>query len=290
MLTSEYVAAFRAYERSLQTGPKNDRVAHCVNRLMDVLAPLILELKPTREEWDAMTNYIGNLGPLHTKLVLWLVGLTQLMEEANSNLLPEATQIGVEGPFFAPGAPLRKEGEALSEDPASADWLFLNGVVTDLKGKPVPHVGLEIWAANHKGSYSNFDPDAVPYDCRGRVVTDADGRYTFQIPYPAQYAIKGPGAELLKMLGRQLYRPRHVHFLIDHPGYEKLIMQVCFEGDEFARIDSALAVKEEHIIPIQHHTDAQEIKAKGVSKPFYTGTYHFKLQPVALSKTNQAAD
>jgi protocatechuate 3,4-dioxygenase beta subunit len=286
MIDSKYVADFRAYERSLQTGPQNERVAHCVNRLMDVLMPLVL--KPTREEWDAMTAYISGLGPVHTKLVLWLVGLTQLMEEINSNIGPEATQMGVEGPFFAPGAPLRPEGASLSEDPAGADWLFLEGIVTDVAGKPLPNVTMEAWAANHKGTYSNFDLEAVPFDCRGKVVADAQGRYKLQTPYPAQYAIKGPGAQLLTAIGRQLWRPRHVHFMIDHPGFEKLIMQVCFEGDEFARIDSALAVKEEHIIPIAHHTDAAAIKARGLDKPFYTGTYDFKLQPVIQASSKAA--
>jgi protocatechuate 3,4-dioxygenase beta subunit len=284
MIDSSYVAKFRAYERSLQTGPQDPRIAHCVNRLMDVLMPLVLELKPTVEEWEAMQAWIGGLGPVHTRLTLWLIGLTQLVEEMNANLDPEATQIGVEGPFFVPDSPLRAAGESMSEDPEGADWLFLEGAVRDLAGKPAPNLTLHVWSANHRGTYSNFDPSAVPFDCRGQVVTDTNGRYTLKAPYPANYAIGGPGADLLTKLGRQLWRPRHVHFLIDDPRYEKLIMQVCFEGDPYNRIDSALAVKEEHIVPVQHHSDPAAMTARGVNKPFYTCVYDFKLQPVAATK------
>lgn len=285
MLTSEYVADFRAYERSLQTGPQDERVAHCVNRLMDVLFPLILELRPTRDEWNDMIEWVSALGPVHTKLVLWLIGLTQLVEEGNANLLPEATQVGVEGPFFVPGAPVKAHGEPLAVNPeAENDWLILDGTVTDLKGRPLGDVEMHVWAANSKGTYSNFDQDAEPWDCRGRVRTDPEGRYVVRLPMPASYSIHGPGAQLLTALGRQLVRPKHVHFLINHSGYEELIMQVCFEGDPYARIDSALAVKEEHIIPVRLVSDAKTLSLHGLSKPFHHGTYGFRLQPSAAAQ------
>lgn len=281
MIDSAYVAKFRAYERSLQTGPQDERLAHCLNRFMDVMFPLVFELKPTLAEWQAMVAYVGNLGPVQTNLGLWLLGLTQLVEEMNCNLDPAATQIGVEGPFFVPDAPLRADGDSMSEEPGMADWMFLEGTVVDLAGQPCAGVTLHVWSANHEGKYSNFDPAARPFDCRGQVVTDANGRYAIKTPYPANYAIGGPNTLLLNALGRQLWRPRHIHFLIDDPRYEKLIMQVCFEGDPYNRIDSALAVKEEHIIPVKHHTDPAEFAARGVDKPFYTGAYHFKLQAAA---------
>jgi catechol 1,2-dioxygenase len=283
-LTSEDVAKFRAYERSLQTGPQDPRLAHVLNRFMDVMYPLILELKPTMDEWSQMITYLGSLDRVQTNLALWLTGCTQLVEELNCNLDARATQIGVEGPFFVDEAPLIGPDDTMSKDPGEADWLFLDGQVKDLEGKPIAGVTLHVWSSNHKGTYSNFDPAAEAFDCRGRVITDADGRYKIKTAYPANYAIGGPCLPILQVLGRQPWRPRHVHFMVDDPRFEKLVMQVCFEGDPYNRIDSALAVKEEHIVPVAHHTNAEDIHARGLNKPFYTCSYDFVLQPIGYAK------
>jgi protocatechuate 3,4-dioxygenase beta subunit len=101
---------------------------------------------------------------------------------------------------------------------------------------------------------------------------------------PAPYGIPGAGAEFLAAMGRQPMRPRHVHFLIDHPGFEQLIMQVCFEGDDYVRTDAALAVREDHIIPIHRISDSQVMAAQGMAKPFHLGIYDFKLQHVTVAK------
>jgi protocatechuate 3,4-dioxygenase beta subunit len=285
MLTSDYVANFRAYERSLQTGPQNERVAHCANRLMDVLYPLVLELKPTRDEWAAMIEWVAGLDVIQGKLVLWLMGLTQLVEEGNANMSPEATQIGVEGPFHVPGAPEVAIGGMLpSSTDGDDDMLILEGHVRDLSGAPLAGVELDIWAANTHGHYSQFEESMEPWDCRGRVRTDANGHYSVKMAMPAPYGIPGAGAEFLAAMGRQPMRPRHVHFLIDHPGFEQLIMQVCFEGDDYVRTDAALAVREDHIIPIEKISDGAALAAHGMTKPFHRGTYDFRLQHVVAAK------
>lgn len=285
MLTSEYVAKFRAYERSLQVEPQDTRIAHCTNRLMDVLYPLVLELKPTRKEWEAMIEWGAGLGPVQSRLMLWLMGLTQLVEEGDADLAPEATQIGVEGPFHVHGAPEISAGSMLpTSGKADIPVLVLEGDVRDLDGRPLANVVLDIWAANPDGRYSQFEPSMEPWDCRGRVRTDANGHYSVQMAMPACYGIPGAGAAFLAALGRQPMRPRHVHFLIDHPGFKKLIMQVCFEGDDYVHSDSALAVKVDHIIPLRHITDKGQIAKAGLEASHHHGTYNFRLQGNANAK------
>lgn len=38
-------------------------------------------------------------------------------------------------------------------------------------------------------------------------------------------------AQLLEALGRDLIRPRHIHFKVGHPATRTLTTQVWFEGD-----------------------------------------------------------
>ena len=287
MLNKDFVESFRAYEKSLQTGEQNPRLAHIANTLLDALYPVILELRPTREEWDQLVTMIDGLDVINTRLMLWLMGLTQLVEEGNANLSPEATQIGVEGPFFVPDAPLVEIGGSLAvAGEGDFDWLVLDGTVRDLEGKALADVELHIWASDEDGAYSNFDPSVPEWQSRGRVKTNDAGYYSVRMPMPECYEIPGLGAEYLKAVGRQLMRPKHVHFLISDPDYEELIMQVCFEGDPYNHIDSALAVKEDHIIPVTTVKSDNVPGAAGLAGPFHRATYDFKLQPVAL---NQAA-
>lgn len=285
MLNKEFVESFRAYEKSLQTEEQNPRIAKIANTLLDALYPVILELRPTREEWDQLVKLIDNLDVINTRLILWLMGLTQLVEEGNANLSPEATQIGVEGPFFVPDAPLVEIGGSLAvTEGGDFEWLVLDGTVRDLDGKALEGVELNIWASDEDGAYSNFDPSVPEWQSRGRVRTDAKGYYSVRMPMPECYEIPGLGAEYLKAVGRQTMRPKHVHFLISNPAHEELIMQVCFDGDPYNHIDAALAVREEHIIPVSKVESSDAPGAKDLHGPFYRATYDFKLQPVAMNR------
>ena len=287
MLDQKFVEDFRAYEKSLQTGPKNERIVFLANSFLDAVAPVILETCPTAEEWDQLVNLISNLDPIGTRLMLWLMGLTQLVEEGNANLREDATQIGVEGPFFVADAPLVETGGSLAvEGEGNFEWLVLDGTVRDLDGTALGDIELDIWASDEHGSYSNFDPNVPEWQSRGRVRTDENGYYSVRMPMPECYAIPGLGAAYLNAVGRQLMRPKHVHFRIAHPEFELLIMQVCFEGDEYNDKDSALAVKSDHIIPLRKVESDDAPGSEGLTQPFYRATYDFKLQPVSI---NQAA-
>ena len=56
---------------------------------------------------------------------------------------------------------------------------------------------------------------------RGKLTTDADGRYGFRTIKPVSYAIPtdGPVGVMLRAMGRHPYRPAHVHLIVSAPGY-----------------------------------------------------------------------
>lgn len=133
----------------------------------------------------------------------------------------------VKGPFHRPLAPFR----AMISPPMAL------GIVTVINGrvygvdtrKPLVGAIVDIWQADHQGSYDNDDssdhgdPNLFLY--RARLVTDETGYYEYQTIRPGRY-----------MNGAQ-YRPAHIHYLVRHPGYKELITQLYFAGDPYNRVD-----------------------------------------------------
>ncbi|MCH2196722.1 hypothetical protein [Kordia sp.] len=86
---------------------------------------------------------------------------------------------------------------------------------------PIANVVLEIWHADDGGVYhsvgggnvSNYQPNEITL--RGFVVTDPQGRYSFQSIRPCLY----PG------------RPRHFDYRITANGYQTLVTQIYFQND-----------------------------------------------------------
>lgn len=84
-------------------------------------------------------------------------------------------------------------------------------------GTPVPNVYIEVWQANNNGVYDvNIDPDLR--NLRGKMNTDANGKYFFETIYPGKY------------LNGSSYRSAHIHFLIKHEGIS-FFSQLYFKGD-----------------------------------------------------------
>ena len=87
-------------------------------------------------------------------------------------------------------------------------------------------VELDVWHATHDGHYDNDGTLKVPgYLLRGRLRTDAEGRYRLRTIIPGRY-----------LNGRQ-YRPAHVHVKVRASGFAPLTTQLYFPGDPYNDID-----------------------------------------------------
>lgn len=131
-----------------------------------------------------------------------------------------ATPEDMEGPFYKAGAPLRA---SLVEPGSKADKLVLTGAVRAADCKPLADVSLDFWHADERGAYDN---SGNRY--RGRLATDAQGRYRLETILPPPYA----------------GRPRHIHVKLQRPGGRLLTTQLYFPG-ESRDADRALVVKME---------------------------------------------
>lgn len=133
-----------------------------------------------------------------------------------------ATEGNILGPFYRSGAPYRGKVTPPLEP---GTILLVRGRLWGIDTrKPRAGVTLDIWQANAKGRYDNDDPANPPaadtFANRTRLITDEQGRYEFETVHPGRYAI-----------GRDVWRPAHIHYMVRHRGYRPLVTQLYFKGD-----------------------------------------------------------
>jgi protocatechuate 3,4-dioxygenase beta subunit len=112
--------------------------------------------------------------------------------------------------------------------------IIVSGKVTDEDGRPVPHTLIEIWQANAAGRYVHVkDQHDAPLDPNftgaGRVVTDAEGRYSFTTIKPGAYPWRNH---------HNAWRPAHIHLSLFGPSFlTRLVTQMYFPGDPLLALD-----------------------------------------------------
>jgi len=104
-----------------------------------------------------------------------------------------------EGPYYKSGAP---EASTLVDEATGGDRLMLTGQVLTTACVPLAGARLDVWQADAGGVYDN-----AGYRMRGRVTTDADGRYALETIVPGPY----PG------------RTPHIHVKVFDPGGRELM-------------------------------------------------------------------
>ena len=161
--------------------------------------------------------------------------------------------------------------------------MFVQSRVTDLQGKPLANVPVDICHADDDGFYDSQRPGYLTEgpSLRARFVTDADGRFFFRTILPCSYPIPtdGPVGQMIIETRRHPMRPAHVHFLVNAPGYEPLITHVFIEGDKYLDTDVVFGVKDDLVAKIEKHTDPKTPDGKPVSAPWHLMSYEFRMKP-----------
>lgn len=123
------------------------------------------------------------------------------------------------GPFYRENAPFRTNLNVTNQ---AGTFLAISGIVygDDCK-TPINGATVDIWQADNSANYDNASAD---FNFRGKVKTDANGKYEFTSLVPARY------------LNGNSYRPSHIHFRISADKHKELITQLYFSGDPY--IDS----------------------------------------------------
>ena len=254
------------------------RLATILDDVVDSLRDVITRHRVTWDEYRVATDWLTSAGQQPFEIPLLLdVFLSPTVDDVDS---PDdgGTESNVEGPFYIPDTPLLSRPYVLPRRPDEpGEVLVFTGSVTSTDGTPLAHALVDVWQDNGAGEYSYFHPGVPENNLRGRLVTDADGRFELETVLPVPYEIPKQGAvgQLLAAIGRTAFRPAHVHFKVTHESARPLTTQVYFAGDPWLDSDVVVgAVKDALVTAVVWRVD-------GHGWPRATCSYDFVLGPAA---------
>jgi protocatechuate 3,4-dioxygenase beta subunit len=264
------------------------RVKFLMEELVKSLHDYVRKTDLTFDEWGYAIDFLTRTGqkctPSRQEFILLsdVFGVSMLVDAVNHRERDGATETTVLGPFYVGEHKPMPHGADISPN-LSGERMFVRSRVTDLKGKPLAGVPVDVWHADDDGYYDSQKPsyETQGPSSRARFVTDADGRLFFRTILPCSYPIPtdGPVGEMILQVRRHAYRPAHVHFLVNAPGYEPLITHVFIEGDKYLDSDVVFGVKSDLISRVEKRTDGVMPDGKPAPGPWHLMTYDFRMKP-----------
>ncbi len=186
----------------------------------------------------------------------------------------------VQGPFYWEGAPDLPRGANLAEG-VKGEPAFYSGRVVGVDGRPLADALLDIWSGDGEGNYDMQIPGETGMKARGRIRTDAEGRYWFRSIRPTFYPVPtdGPVGRMLRKMGRHPYRPGHIHMVVSAPGYLPVTTHLFVAKSEYLDSDAVFGVKESLVAQFDRHPPGIGPNGESMDAPFYTVNYDFRLRP-----------
>jgi hydroxyquinol 1,2-dioxygenase len=264
------------------------RTAELLAALVRHLHAFAREVRLTEAEWMAGIQWLTRTGQISNDkreefiLTSDVLGLSMLVVQMNHRLDPKATPATVLGPFHIEGSPEFGFGGDMS-DGVPGTPLFVSGTVRDLDGNPVAGAVLDVWQADAEGAYESQVPDVDEARLRAKYTTREDGSYCLRTIAPLGYTIPmdGPVGELIASTAISHFRPAHVHFLINVPGYEPLITHLFQEGAPYLDSDVVFGTKQELVVAFEPREPGPTPDGGTWEAPWLEARYDFVLQAQA---------
>ncbi|KAF8211081.1 intradiol ring-cleavage dioxygenase [Mycena galopus ATCC 62051] len=248
----------------------DERMKTVFKSLVTHLHDFIRETSITTEEWMTALEFLTKTGQKCTDirqefiLLSDVLGVSSLVDSINNAKPPGATEATVLGPFFTTDALDFENGESIASE-GKGNYLWVEGKVLDTKGNPIPNCLIDTWETDGHGLYDTQYTQRGGPDCRGRLHTKEDGSFFFRAIVPVSYPIPSDGTvgELLKAQGRHVFRPAHLHMMLEADGFEKLTTAFYFNGDPYLYSDAVFGVKSSLIVDTTTETDVEVTRARG---------------------------
>jgi protocatechuate 3,4-dioxygenase beta subunit len=178
-----------------------------------------------------------------------ILGLSLLVDAIDHPKPAASTEGSVLGPFHTHEAETIDQGSSMSSDPAGEPCIVLC-TVKDVSGNPIPDVKIDIWETDSTGHYDVQYSERDGPDGRCVMKSNKDGVFWFKAIVPVPYPIPhdGPVGQLLKLLNRHPWRPAHMHFMFEKPGWDHLITALYIRGDPYETSDAVFGVKNSLIV------------------------------------------
>jgi catechol 1,2-dioxygenase len=262
------------------------RLNQLFDNLVGTLRDFIRENRVTHEEYRRAVAFLTEAGAKGEIPLLFDVFVEVTVDEVDNNGRP-GTRTTVEGPFYLPNSPVLKSPCVLphrKDEPGPV--LFLSGSVRGQDGRPLPGAVVDMWQSDSDGRYSHFDipAETARNNLRARVIADDQGGFEVQTWMPGAYEIPkhGPTGAVLTAMGRHHWRPAHLHMKVEHEGHRTLTTQLFLKNDPWIDSDVVVgAVKQSLIVDPVKHEDPAELRARTLTKPFYTQSFDFVLDSSA---------
>ena len=267
------------------------RLRQIMTSLIEHLHAWVRDIEPTEAEWFTAIDFLTRTGKLCTDkrqefiLLSDTLGVSMLVDAINHRLSTKATPTTVTGPFHIDDSPHIEDGASMAGD-APGIPCFVQGKITDFDGKPVGNVKLDIWQTDGEGLYEAQVENSDDY-MRGIYHSRPDGTYLIQTVAPIGYTIPldGTVGELFSHTNISPYRPAHIHFMIELPGFHKVTTHLFQKGDKYIETDVVYGVKGPLIVEFQKKAAGEKApNGEVMKKPFYVVNYDFTLQKLAQAK------
>jgi protocatechuate 3,4-dioxygenase beta subunit len=222
--------------------------------------------KVTQAEWDAaigaLTKAKDFTDDKRNEYILFsdLLGVSSLVDMVNA--ATTGTPSSVLGPFHIEGAPELANGGDLWRGQVG-EPLVVSGSIKDGKGAPAKGTVLALWQNGGNGLYSQQDTTVPATNYHARLTVADDGSFAFSTVRPVSYTVPddGPAGDMLRALGRDAWRPAHLHMIIQAPGHKPLITEFFPEDDKYLDRDAVFGVRGGLVLPFHKVSERAALPA-----------------------------
>jgi hydroxyquinol 1,2-dioxygenase len=242
-------------------------------KFLDAVGRISSDMRP---EFILLSDTLG--------LSMLVVSLEQARASGSVQGATAATEATVEGPFFWKGAPELPLGADIATQIPGEPTLYM-GRVTDVDGRPLAGAVLDVWSGDGEGKYDMQHREPVMRG-RARFRTDAEGRYRFWSIRPAYYPIPddGPVGHLMRITGRSIYRPGHMHVKVSAPCHVMLTTHIFVAGSPYIDEDAVFGKRDSLVVDFEKHAPGKAVDGRDMTVPYYSASFDFRLAPVSAMK------
>jgi hydroxyquinol 1,2-dioxygenase len=258
--------------------------------LVTHLHDFVRDVQLTESEWFTAIQFLTEVGqtctPMRQECILLsdTLGVSMLVINLNHPSDGGSVESTVLGPYYWEGAPELPRGSNLGEG-VKGEPTFYSGRVLSVDGRPLADACLDIWSGDGEGNYDMQTPGQTQMKARGKIHTDAEGRYWFRSIKPSFYPVPtdGPVGRMLRKMGRHPYRPGHIHMIVSAAGHLPVATHLFVAGSEYLDSDAVFGMKESLVAQFERHPPGVDPYGGRTDTPFYTVGYDFRLRPQSAS-------
>jgi hydroxyquinol 1,2-dioxygenase len=264
---------------------EDPRFKQVMTSLVTHLHDFVREVKLTDAEWFSAIQFLTEVGKTCTDkrqefiLLSDTLGVSILVITLNHPAEAGTSDSTVQGPYYWPGAPELPNGANLAVG-VKGEAAFYSGRVLSADGTPIAGALLDVWSGDGEGTYDMQMEGEVGMKARGRIRTDAQGRYSFRSIKPEYYPVPtdGPVGVMLGKMGRHPMRPGHIHMIVSAPGHHAITTHLFAAGSQYIDSDAVFGVKESLVTPFAKHSAGAAPDGTRMDVPYYTVNYDFRLR------------